>query len=244
MNTNLTILNELRELQSSLARIDQKNVYSVPDDYFTNLPQLVLQKIKANEEIEEISPLLAGISRKMDYKVPADYFSNFSVNITEKLNDVNEPSVSDELETLSPLLSGIGKKMPYSVPGNYFEKVAIPGVQEAKVISISKRSWFRYAAAAVITAIIVSSGFLILDKKEIDPDIKPFAWVEKKLDKVSTNDINEFVQLVDITSTDVTISTTPAEIKQLIKEVSSEDIYDFLEETEIAEPESEEDILN
>jgi hypothetical protein len=59
---------------------------------------------------------------------------------------------------LSPLLSSIGKQMPYSVPAGYFENLAEnlkPGTrQPAKVVAMSARRIFRYAAAAVTVGLI------------------------------------------------------------------------------------------
>ncbi len=220
--------------------METEAVYLVPDGYFEALASTVLNKIRAKEELNEISPLLAGLSRKMEYAVPEGFFQNLSAQGVL----IDDSSAREELSTLSPILNGIDRKMPYSVPEGYFDQdVSIPET-ETRVVSISSRSWFRYAAAAVITAVIVTTGFLTFNRNEIDPDVKPFAWVEKKLKKVSTDDINEFVDLVDANGTAITATSTPVEIDKLLNEVSTEDIQDFLDETEAGELGLGDDILN
>lgn len=238
-------MTELQDLNSSLANLENPHVFTIPNGYFDALPLQVIEKIRAREELAELSPLLSGISKNINYAVPAGYFESLTIpgNSNEQL------SVEEELSSISPLLISARGKTPYSVPENYFASLSVPEladarVADARVVPISRRGWFRYAAAAVITAVIVSLGFLLLSRNEIDPDVKPFAWVEKKLKKVSTDEINEFVLLVDQNSTDVAVGTTPSEINELIKEVSVEDIHDFLEETEAAEPDLKEDFLN
>ncbi len=159
MTPDLNIENELRELAPTLVGKQSSLPYEVPVGYFEQFPQRMLQLAKQDdvkEEIEVISPLLAGLSKKMPFTVPEGYF---------------------ELSPASPL-NKIGRSNPYTVPAGYFEELpqrmlskvqsannlenatqAATGSSGAKVISLG-RSWIRYAAAAVVTAVIALAGWL------------------------------------------------------------------------------------
>lgn len=62
--------------------------FSVPDNYFTNLSEEILGKIrKQNEEqnefkkeLAEVAPLLNTISKQMVYQVPAGYFEQLNID--------------------------------------------------------------------------------------------------------------------------------------------------------------------
>lgn len=285
------ILQELKELQSSLVNASFRNTYSVPAGYFDALAEQVLQRIRtleaenafeelfpvldaisvktpftipagyfagladqvlnrikmmetedASGETDDLSSLLTGISKKMPNAVPAGYFGGLAAAMLEIVTKDNQ-TPEEELETLSPLLSGLKKEMPYSVPAGYFQELDKTVIIEAarpkaKVVSITKQSWFRYAAAAVVTGIIVLSGFLIFNKQNgIDPKSESAKWVKKNLKKVSTDDIEKFADLADqgalAVVTDVKNDIREAnEVKELIKDIPQEEIQKFLEETQ------------
>lgn len=255
------ILNELKDLQSSLVNAVPQNIYTVPGGYFDGLAAQVLNRIKAleadnaAEELNYLSPLLKSIFKKTPYSVPAGYFDSLAETMLLSVQNTGGfQTPAEELEAISPLLGGLKKEMPYSVPQGYFEglnkTIPVETIKPAaKVVSIAKQKWFRYAAAAVVTGVIVTAGFLFINNNErIDPSEKSYAWVKKNLKKVSTDDIDEFVQLADeaapvIVSVDVT-PDTKNEIKELIKDISDTEIQDFLEETQAEEPESDDMLLN
>ena len=80
MTQRHNILEELRELGSSLATTAPENPFVVPDGYFESLVPEILGKIRAldsedaQKEIEILSPLLAGLKKEMPLRVPAGYF--------------------------------------------------------------------------------------------------------------------------------------------------------------------------
>ncbi len=84
MTQRNNILQELTELNSSLAAAEPVNPYVVPGGYFENLLPAVLKKIRAMDsanaadEIGNLSPLLAGLKKEMPFSVPAGYFENVS----------------------------------------------------------------------------------------------------------------------------------------------------------------------
>ncbi len=244
MTRKENILNELNELKSMLVTVNPENIYAVPAGYFEGLAELVLNRIKAMEainaaeELSYLSPSLKNISRQMPYDVPAGYFEGLAEKTIRKVheNNVNQSS-KEELETLSPLLSGLKKTMPYSIPEGYFENLAEKRNKPVtKVVSFTHRSWFRYAAAAVVTGVVVLSGLIILNtRKSVDPVKQPYAWVKKSIKEVDKAVIEDFVTLADeeYVARDAVASgpVKPEEIKELMKDVSDKEIQDFLDET-------------
>jgi hypothetical protein len=297
------ILQELRELQSSLVNAASQNIYRVPAGYFEGLADQVLRRIKAleaesaSEELVLLSPLVNSISKKMPYSVPSGFFEGLTESIigsvktdhqtpAEELGELSpllssiskqtpysvpagffdglaeramvsleneDQTPAEELETLSPLLSGLKKEMPYGVPQGYFEglnnTVTIKPVAVVKIVSITRQNWFRFAAAAVVIGFVALTGFFIFNKQNpIDPKEKSFAWVEKNVKKVSTDDINDFVQLAEeaapvMASIDI---KTANEIKDLIKDIPEKEIQDFLDETQsgVAEENNDDMFMN
>lgn len=255
------ILQELKELRSSLASAGFANVYQVPTGYFDNLAERVLNRVKAMdatdaaEELKYLSPLLSSLSKEMPYSVPADFFNNQDERVRQLMHAENNGlSPDEELKELSPLLSSLKKEMPYTVPVGYFESVGVNGTKEetapAPVILITRKSWFRYAAAAIVIGFIAISGFLIWGNgKSIDPKTQSAAWVEKNLKKIPTDEINKFVQLADENvSAYATLgpkneATDKNDVRELIKDIPEKDIQSFLDETQSAEPEANDDVL-
>src|SRR4030095_15623417 len=105
MTNRNTILNELRDLESSLGSYSPQNIYTVPNGYFEGLPTQILNRIKAleatdaNEELQYLSPLLSNVSKKTPYSVPAGFFQNLSDNIVQQISEhANHQTSEEELE--------------------------------------------------------------------------------------------------------------------------------------------------
>jgi hypothetical protein len=248
------ILKELQELNSGLSTIGRQNVFAAPAGYFDNFAGIIINRIKAleavngTEELALLSPLLSQVSKRNPYTVPAGYFDG----LEKKLEDIiltEGQNAAEELESLSPLLSSLKNKSTYTIPEGYFEK--LPAVKEntvtgtkTKVVSITNRKWFRYAAAAMVIGIVATIGLILLNKeKNIDPSEKSFAWIQKNMKKVSTDDINEFVELASAGSADMVKVETKEEISNLLKDVSDKEIQDFLNDTQSAESETEDELI-
>ncbi len=244
----------MNELNSVLANTGFQNPYLAPAGYFDGLADEILKRIKAleattaTEELESLSPLLSTISKKMPHTVPAGYFDTLAKKM-ELPHSSDELTPQEELESLSPLLSGLKNKTTYTLPAGYFENLqpAIASAKAgstAKVVPITHRTWFRYAAAAIVIGVVATIGFLGLGKNDtLDPESKSYAWVQKNLKKVSTEDINKFVELTVTGSTEIA-KVDAIEITSLLKDVSDKEIQDFLNDTQLAESESDDIILN
>jgi hypothetical protein len=229
--------------------------YSIPAEYFDSLPEKILKKVKALEagnaveELASLSPLLSKISKQIPYTVPSGYFDNLEKKPEQTIISDKDQTADEELESISPLLSGLKKHTTFTVPEGYFENFKITIAKETpgsktKVIAITSRKWFRYAAAALVIGFVATIGLLLLNKPErIDPSTKSFDWVQKNMKKVSTDDINAFVELTSAGTPDIVKTVSKDEINKLLKDVSDKEIQDFLNDTQIAEPDTDEDLI-
>lgn len=248
MTQKNNILHELSELESSLANITPQNVYAIPAGYFDELAGQVLNRIKAIEsknpveELSYLSPMLNRISKQMPYTVPAGYFEELQENLVQSVCESNDyHSAKEELVTLSPLLSGLKKQMPYSVPEGYFENLAEKiSIKEnkpvIKVISITSRKWFRYAAAAMIAGIIIMAGFLYFNGSK-EPGGKALANFTRDVKKLNENQKETLIQFIDggLNSNQNLVAVNTGkqnDVKELLQGVSDEELKNFQEQTE------------
>jgi hypothetical protein len=224
------ILQELRELGSLLYELSPSEVYSVPAGFFENLPGEVLQKIRDMQSI----PAEFTFSREMPYAVPAGYFENLPGSILDKVT--LDTDARQEIQELSPLLAGISRLMPFSVPSGYFEKEITAPRKTIKVIAITRRKIFRYAAAAVMTGVFVLAGMIYVTGNA-DPQ-KALARMEKKVTKeINRTSDKELIEFMETTAgTDVAAIDMRDDINGMLKDVPSAELQRFLDE--IADPEN------
>ena len=252
------IIQELRELESSLCDMPARDIYAVPTGYFEGFASFVLSRIKAlsstnpQEELNHLYPALNSISKKLPYSVPSGYFNELSESLMAGIRDHEDYQTADEeLSTLSPLLSGIGKQNPYSVPQGYFEdfgkdvNLNSDTRTVARTVSMVNRKWFRFAAAAIVIGFIAITGISLFFNKTVSVS-NTHEWVKQNLKKVSTDDINIFIQTAEEESSQHSIVTTApktTDINDLMKDVSDKDIQEFLNKTNASTEDSDADIL-
>jgi len=229
------ILQELKELESTLANHPAQNTYTVPGGYFEGLVAQTLNRIKAleattaSEELSFLSATLNNISKETVYTVPAGYFEGLEEKILQSVSRDNNQTAKEELETLSPLLSGLKKEIPYAVPAGYFDSLQTK--QETKVVSITSHKWFRYAVAAVMVGVVATVALLINNsQRSFD---KFVAKVDKEIKKASDKELIEFVELTDA-SRDMAVNGSKEDVKELLKDIPAAELQEFLEE--VAEP--------
>ena len=255
MTNRNTILHELKDIGSTLGNYNPQNIYAVPTGYFEGFPTRVLNRIKAleaanaKEELEYLSPLLSSVSKETPYSVPTGFFQNLSADILQKISEHADHKTSEEeIESLSPLLSSLKNKNPYSVPAGYFETLETKTEKkETKVISITKRRWYRLAVAAVFIGVVAIGSLLFIGQRPVTVD-NPQAWINKNVTKkVSNEKIDEFVKLAE----DETINTTEendaakqAEMKELMKDISEKEIEDFLNDAVALESNDTDALMN
>jgi hypothetical protein len=74
-----------------LSSLPKEMPFNVPDGYFNELDEKILEIIRSHpdyqtsrEELESVSPLLSSISKRPVYSVPKGYFENFKPGVEEK----------------------------------------------------------------------------------------------------------------------------------------------------------------
>lgn len=260
MTNREPILTELNELNSNLPA-SVPETYIAPAGYFEDFAGQVMNRIKAlkaansKEETNHLSGVLQGINNKNSYSVPQGYFDSFAASVLDKIKTtstgINESR--EETESISPLLAGLKKENLYSVPEGYFESlpsaiVSKTNEPETKVISITHRKWFRYAAAAVVFGIIALSGVLLFSNNTPKPVDSEKAWakVEKKVQKISDSEIEKFIQPDSSTEKNTDIASVKidnkTDVKELVKDISDKDIQNFLDQT--SDPDDDDAIFN
>jgi hypothetical protein len=240
MTNRNTILNELNELGTLLGNLDPQNLYEVPTGYFEGLPTQIMNRIKAleaanaKEEIEYLSPLLSKMSKEMPYAVRAGYFQNLTESLLYAVDNNASQTSEEEIANLSPLLGGLKNKNTYTVPPGYFETLeAKTEKKEAKVVSFTKRRWYRMAVAAAVIGIVAITGLLLSNGNNSNIEKNPQAWVKKNvINKVIDEKLDEFVTLVTPERAQKTVDENEAadraEIKELMKDVPQKEIDEFL----------------
>jgi hypothetical protein len=188
MDSNVNILNELKEANSTLLiNMDRKNCYFVPEGYFNGLAENILVQVFIEslppahpysipagyfENFPEILLDKLGISNRystsiyseqMPYAVPDGYFNGLAEDILQKIKVQSTTNVQKELEEIAPLLSKIPKTNVYSVPAGYFNQLNPLPVQEtvqpaAKIIPIGNRTRKWFNYAAAACIAIVLLG--------------------------------------------------------------------------------------
>ena len=148
MLANNDILLELQALSPILAKISNKNIFSVPQAYFETLTDYIVENVT--------EPLIIK-AKATPLEVPEGYFNNLSTIILDK---IITDDAEKELELYSPLLHSIKHTKTYKTHANYFTELPISLLKKinantAKVINISRLGQIlRYAAAAVIIGAI------------------------------------------------------------------------------------------
>jgi len=228
---------ELELLSPVLSRLSRSMPYTVPAGYFEQWEERVNKVLGADS-------VLDGMDKQMPYQVPAGYFDGLAERMLQIVRHADHSNVQDETAAISPLLGSLKKEMPYQVPAGYFSSLASDiaakeTATEAKVIAISSRSWFRYAAAAVVTGVVFLAGFLVLNKKDnqAEAGIKVFSKVSrdiKPLNDTQQDDLADFLDagLTGSETAQVNPETKSKEIQKLLQDVSEEELKDFREQTE------------
>ena len=229
---NRDIIQELRDLGSSLANAAHGNVYSVPSEYFKSFAEQVQKLV-----------WLSSLPKESPYRVPAGYFEGLEERIMQAIrNHPDYQTSKEELESISPLLNSLNKRPVYSVPQGYFENFTFSEVSEntkPKVVSISSRKWLKYAAAAIVTGLIGVSALMVFNKpKHADVAGKaPLAKFEKEVKTIK--DVKSTENLIDLmdaglnekelASNRKTVKTE--DVQQLLQDVSTDELKEFSDQS-------------
>ncbi len=115
------------EISPLIAEMDSgSNLFSVPMEYFHELPDRILSRIRTLEtdspgnELKQLSSVIASMDKCEVYQVPEKYFDTLPEQLITRIKADEVLNAVDELEILSPVLSSLDKGMPYSAPKGYF----------------------------------------------------------------------------------------------------------------------------
>ena len=120
METRENILKELKEIAPLLSKIEKKNFYSVPENYFLNFKNEIVGQVKLGEvkqELKSIAPELLKVEKSSTVDVPTGYFNLFAGDLVKK---IRAEEVASELKAIAPKLSVAEKANLLEVPANYF----------------------------------------------------------------------------------------------------------------------------
>lgn len=200
------ILNELMELSKTVASINKVNVFTVPDGYFSFLPDDIMLGIKTE------NGLVTGTTTTTGAHVPAGYFDSLANNILQKIKTGQTQTAAEEIRALSPMLYSIQSENVFDVPAGYFSNTANEILHKARpkarVVKLQKRSstFLKYAVAAVFTGAMAMAVFKFTgnSNKNILPQYVKEGMqindVDGELSKISDADI---VKYLEETGTDV-----------------------------------------
>lgn len=231
---------ELVALSPFVSGLPKRIPYLVPAGYFETLKE----RLELALQMDPVSIQLKDAGKQLPYEVPAGYFDNLAERMLHAVKTDAKQNSSEETALISPLLGQLRNQTPYQVPAGYFE--TLPGeiaakeiATEARVIAITRRGWFRYAAAAVVTGVIFLLGFLIAGNRNGNEvaEGKLFARTItdiKKLNDSQKDDLIDFLNagLSGTETAQVNTDNKSTEIQQLLQDVSDEELKDFQEQSE------------
>jgi len=132
---------------------------SVPEGYFEGLASAIIEKINQEEtaDLENIAllPELKNMNRTPVFSLPAAYFDELPEIINSRIKeDALQPFLSENLVFIRNI-------NPYQVPAGYFEHLPKSIIEKVNIGSAapviqmsSRRSLFRYTAAAVMAGLL------------------------------------------------------------------------------------------
>jgi hypothetical protein len=233
MKNSEQIEQELQEIGVNIAGLRSINPYRVPAGYFSTLPEIVLENLRTEAFL---APANSGT-----YKAPSGYFEGLANNILEKIKAVDAINeVSAELEEVAPLLNKISREEVYKAPADYFANVDFAAKamrKEGKVVTLRiARKWMQYAAAAVMTGILVTGAFMFTNER---PNLNDQNGVSSEFNKVSEADLEKYLDnpehfVAAPAATSLASEADLATIKTNIQTLSDEELNQYLKEN--AEP--------
>ena len=187
------------------------------------------QQIK--QELAALAPGLPAPSPAMPFSVPAGYFEQLPAAVMDRIRlEENElPAILRTLKEKNRSVAG----WPYEIPTGYFDQTQntiLTRQQKTPVISLNKRAFFKYAAAAAVLLMLFGVGRWYQQTKTPDIETDPESWVRKEIEKESSDKIESYVEATLIESSEVS-TDDKKEIALLTNDISQEEILYLLSET-------------
>lgn len=229
------IQNELETLGCTCLATGIPMALTVPEGYFNALPGIVLSALVDKQDKNLPAFLDTPGLKQVPFKAPEDYFEHLSNKV---LTNLEQDTAIDQ-----PF-----KSLPQEVPAGYFD--ALPGnilnrVKTATpVVNLQprKKSWVKYAVAAILTGLIALSGITYFTKSDQagDGTASVDAQVSKSLQSVSEQKLEQMVNtLANETVSEktpqpatTTTAKTEALVAGLLQEVPTAELASFLTDFE------------
>jgi len=216
-----------------LSKIEKKNFYSVPENYFLNFKSEMLEQVKLSgvkQELKTVAPELLKVEKRSTVEVPIGYFNSFSGDLMKKIR-ANE--VAAELKEIAPTLSEAEKVNRVEVPANYFNAFPqqmmkrIAAEEKTKQVAITPK-WFEslnnaleniaavifkpkysFAFAGMTTMLIVGVMFFMkVEEQCADLDCKMAALSNEELNTYLDSNMDESSEEVFELNADVNLPST------------------------------------
>jgi hypothetical protein len=163
MNSDQTILLEIKDISPAVANLPKTNPYSVPLDYFENNISTIISLIKGKDLTHQNVTVNFNLSIEKNetvFDLPKDYFETFGIQLMNKIHTIQ--TVDDELKEMAPGLISLRTKNPFTIPKGYFNTAVIeePLRKNNLVRVFQMKNLLRYAAAACIIGLIGLSYIL------------------------------------------------------------------------------------
>lgn len=230
MENRKIILEELQAVAPLVAETSPAKLYAVPEGYFASFPTIIAEKIRLEE-------ILAQAAAPV-YEVPDGYFTVFPGEILSRIQ--TNHAVRTELDEVAPLLNTIDKETPYQIPEKYFAQADFAHLgryqqPQAKVVSLRlARRWMQYAAAALVTGVLVTGAFLYTDNPaNIEEAAYKTIDLSSELNKVSETELANYLDnpehaAVANTGTVLTSEEILTDVKNNLQQLSDEELKQYL----------------
>lgn len=230
MENRKTIIAELQAVAPLVAVTSPVKLYAVPEGYFASFPAVMAEKIRVEE-------ILARAAVPV-YEVPDGYFTALPGEVLSRIQ--THHSVREELDEVAPLLNTIDKETPYQVPATYFAQADFARLaryqqSQAKVVSFRlARRWMQYAAAALVTGVLVTGAFLYTDNPaNIEESAYKTLDLSSELNKVSETELVNYLNNSEHAAVANTVTTMaseeiPVDVKNNLQQLSDEELKQYL----------------
>ena len=189
------------------------------------------------EELAALAPGLAVPAPAMPFAVPPGYFEQLPAAVLERIR-VEQDEIPEVLRSLKEK-NASQPGWPFQVPTGYFEQqehhrtpqqTATTTQTKTPVVSLHKRPFVKWVAAAAILLLIIAGGRWYQQRQHPDIETDPGSWVRKEIEGESIDKIESYVEANLIES--VVLNTDDKkEIALLTKDISQEEILYLLSET-------------
>ena len=240
MTTRIEIVDELMAISPLLAGIEKRNVFSIPDGYFSKFEDDILERAETS---------LINSIPKTPFQVPGNYFDQLAFNILDAIR-MNRQSADEELKEVSPILYAIQAENPFSKPIDYFDELPSEILAKvkptARVVRLQKRSsvW-QFARAAVVTGVIAASALMVYNNQEtfenmsVSADIKEAQkykneqQVNEGISKLSDEEIIKYLENTGNASDNETLNNTidESDLQDQKDQLNNEKVLDKVPDT-------------